>query len=172
MTDMDFTELVKRKIEERREGRSASIKAAAEANRRFDTRVAPLVSALEGAIERLSRDAMFANAMGRPEIAVRRSDQNGREGTVSFKGRAGQVSFVVCGSDAVLVPILPDWVVSNALDCEMAYGHEPIKGDLIRINDLILRVCDLLGEFFADICLSSASEFLQPEPGKRDSMKW
>ena len=67
---MNFTELVQRKVEERREGRSASVQAAAEADGRFRTRVASLCAAMSDMIERLSDDPMFANAMGRPEVTV------------------------------------------------------------------------------------------------------
>jgi hypothetical protein len=54
----------------------------------------------------------------------------------------------------------------------MVYTVDPIEGDLFSIDDLILRVCDQLGEFFADIYLSPAVHFVQPESGKSDSLKW
>jgi hypothetical protein len=172
MTDTDFTELVKRKIAERREGRSAAVQAAAEADRRFNTRVASLLAAVTQMIESLSGDSLFANAMGRPEVSVRRDDKDGLEGRLEFKGRAGRVVFIVCDGDPVLVRIYPEQAISTALGCEIAYEAEPIKGDLSRIDDLMLRVWDHLGEFFADIYLSPAAHVLQPESGTSDSLKW
>jgi hypothetical protein len=172
MAGMDFTELVQRKIEERREGRSAVVQAAAKADERFRTRVAPLVAAVSGMIERLSSDPMFGYAIGRPEVTVKRDDKLGQEGSLSFGGRAGRVLFIVTANGSVLVRIQPDWAVATALDCDMSYEVDPIRGDLSGIDDLLLRVCDHLGDFLADIYLSPAVHLVQPEAGKPDSLKW
>ena len=64
---MSFTERLQRKIEERREGRSAFVDAAAEAQARVRTRAAPLVEAVTALVGRLAEDPMFANGVGRPQ---------------------------------------------------------------------------------------------------------
>ena len=172
MAGMDFTEVLQRKIEERREGRSAVVQATARADERFRTRVAPLAAAVSGMIERLSSDPMFAHAIGRPDVTVKRDDRLGQEGSLSFVGRVGRVSFIVTANDSVLVRIQPDWAVVTALDCALSYEVDPIKGDLSGIDDLLLRVCDHLGDFLADIYLSPAVHLVQPEAGKPDNLKW
>ena len=43
---MNFTDQIKRKIEERREGRSAAVRTAMDADARFRKRTAPLAVAL------------------------------------------------------------------------------------------------------------------------------
>lgn len=162
---MNFTELVQRKIEERREGRSASVQAAAEADGRFRTRVAPLRAALSDMIERLSDDPMFANAMGRPEVTVQRDDKNGREGALRFEGRVGMISFLIHADGKAWMRVYPNWAVMAALDCGITYQIEPVRGELSDIDDLIQRACDHLSDFFADIYLSPAAHLLEPERG-------
>lgn len=160
---MNFTESVQRKIEERREGRSALVNTAAEADRRFRTRTVPLLEALSDMIKRLSEDPMFANAFGRPEVVAARSDQIGREGALRFEGRVGIVSFLIYKESEISLRIHPNWAITSALDCGMTYQVDSVKGDLSIIDDFIQQVCDRFSGFFADIYLSPAAHLLQPE---------
>lgn len=65
---MNFTELVQRKIEERREGRSALVQIVAEADRSFRTRAGRLSETLSDMIKRLSTNPMFAKVFGRQDV--------------------------------------------------------------------------------------------------------
>lgn len=42
-------------------------------------------------IEALAADPMFANAMGRPDVIVKRDDSDGLTGSLTLKGRAGDI---------------------------------------------------------------------------------
>ena len=160
---VNFTEIVQREIEERREGRSALLQASAEADGRFRTRTVPLFAATSEMIKQLSADPMFADAMGRPEVTVKRDDQDGREGALTFEGRLGMVSFLIHADGGVWMRIYPSWAIAAALDCGTAYQIEPVKGDLSDIDNFIHRACDHLSDFFADIYLSPAAHLLEPE---------
>jgi hypothetical protein len=164
--DASFTDLVRQKIEERRDGRSAAMRAAAEADDRFRALAAPVVAAASELVKQLSGDAMFSNAMGRPEVTVRRDDKDGHRGSVKFEGETGALFFDISGGDEIRMQIMPDFVVRTALDCGVCYGLEPIKGDLSRIEDFIDRVRDHVAEYLADIYLSPAAHLLEPKSKK------
>jgi hypothetical protein len=162
MKGMNFTQLLQQKIEERREGRSAAVLAAAEADARFRTRVAPLVEAVANLAKTLSTDTMFAALMGRPEVEFRREDEDGYEGTVRLSGRFAALSFNVMRRGGVLLRIQPGTIVMTALDCGLSYETGPIKGDWDRIDDLMACACDHMADFIADIYLSPVAHILQP----------
>jgi hypothetical protein len=166
MREANFTNLVRQKIEERRDGRSTAVRAATEADDRFRALAAPLVSAASELVKQLSGDAMFSNAMGRPEVTVRRRDKDGRRGEVKFEDEAGSLFFDISGSDEIWMRIMPNFVVTAALDCGLCYAFEPIKGDLSRIEDFIDRVRDHVAEYLADIYLSPAAHLLEPKSKK------
>jgi hypothetical protein len=65
----------------------------------------------------LSSDRMFAHAMGRPEVTIRREDTDGREGVVSFAGPAASISFQSFERSHVWMRIYPSTAVMQALDC-------------------------------------------------------
>jgi hypothetical protein len=163
---MDFTAVVSRKIEERREGRSAAAQAAAKADARFRARADPLLTAVSNMVAILSADPMFGNAIGRNEVTAKRDDKDGTIGVVQCSGRAGVLSFQIIEGGVVLMQILPDWVATSALDCSYTYTHEPIKGDLSAVDDLIGRACDHIADFIADLYLSPAAHMLEPESPK------
>ena len=164
MTDTSFTALVQQKIVERREGRSAAARAASEADARFRARAAPLVARALEMMKDLSSDPMFANAMGYPDVSIRREDADGRIGVVSFAGPAGVLSFQTFEHDRIGMQIYPKPIVMGALDCGLTYGIDPLKGELSRIDDLMARVRDHIAEFLADIHLSPAAHILQSKP--------
>jgi hypothetical protein len=93
MKEANFTDLVRQKIEERRDGRSAAVRAAAEADDRFRALAAPLVTAASELVKQFAGDAMFSNAMGMVEVTVRRRDKGGRHGEVKFDGEAATLFF-------------------------------------------------------------------------------
>jgi hypothetical protein len=132
MKEAHFTDPVRQKIEERRDGRSAAVRAAAEADDRFRALAAPVVAAVSELVKQLSGDAMFSNAMGRPEMTVRRVDKDGRHGEVNFEGEAGALFFDVSGTNQIWMQIMPNFVVKLALDCGFCYAIEPIQGDISR----------------------------------------
>jgi hypothetical protein len=167
MKEANFTDLVRQKIEERRDGRSAAVRAAAEADDRFRALAAPVVAAVSALVKQLSGDAMFSNAMGKmPEMTVRRIDQEGRHGDIKFEGESGALLFDISGSDEIWMQIMPNFVVMTALDCGFCYAIEPIKGDLSHIEDFIDRVRDHIAEYLADIYLSPAAHLLEPTSKK------
>jgi hypothetical protein len=147
MKEANFTNLVRQKIEERR-----------------DALAAPLVSAASELVKQLSGDTMFSNAMGRPEVTVRRRDKDGRRGEVKFEGEAGALFFDISGSDEIWMQIMPNFVVTAALDCGLCYAFE--SSDLPRIEDFIDRVRDHVAEYLADIYLSPAAHLLEPKSKK------
>lgn len=164
MTDTIFTALVQQKIVERREGRSAAAQAATEADARFRARTAPLVARALEMMKDLSSDPMFANAMGYPDVSIRREDADGRIGVVSFAGLAGVLSFQTFNHGGIGIRIYPEPIVMGALECGLSYGIDPLKGELSRIDDLMARVRDHIAEFLADIYLSLAAHILQSKP--------
>lgn len=166
MKEADFTDLVRQKIEERRDGRSAAVRAAAEADDRFRALAAPVIAAASELVNRMSADAMFSNAMGKPEVTVRRTDKEGRRGHIIFEGEAGGLLFDISASDEIWMQIMPNYVVTAALDCGLSYAIGPVKGDLSRIGDFIDRVRDHVAEYLADIYLSPAAHLLEPKPEK------
>ena len=163
---MNFTELVRGKIEERRRGRSAAVQAAADADGRFRTRATLLLAAVSEMLGKLSDNPMFALAMGRSEVTVRRQDKEGQEGSLTFEGPVGSVSFSIDVDGSVSMRIYPSLPVASALDCGLAYGTDPVRGGPYDIDEFIPRVRDHLGDFLADIYLSPAAHLVQPEAGR------
>ena len=163
---MSFTDLLKRKIEERRDGRSPPVQTAMDADAQFRQRTAPLAAALTAMIETLAADPMFANAMGRPDIIVKRDDSDGLTGSLTFKGRAGDIAVRVDADGSSHMEIYPDFVVRQALKYGMTYGAKPISGNLSGTDEFIACIRDHIGDFLADIYFSPAAHLLQPEGNK------
>lgn len=164
MSNISFTDLVQQKVVERREGRSAAVQAAMEADAAFRARAAPLLAEASELIEVLSSDPMFANAMGHPKVTIRREDTDGRQGTLGFAGPAGTLTFSIYNDKTVWVRINPALTVVAALDCGLSYGIDPLKGEMSHVDDLIVRVRDYIAEFVADVHLSSAANILLLRP--------
>jgi hypothetical protein len=163
MKEIDFTSLVQQKIEERREGRSATRQAAVEADARFHSRAAPLVAAASDMAEDLSKDPMFVNAMGKPHVIIKRTDNIGLCGSARFPGRAGAIVFQVHDRGTVSMRIEPEFRAAEALGCGLTYAPDSLQGDLSNIEDLIFRARDHIADFLADIYLSPVAHLLEPE---------
>ena len=116
---MSFTQRLQRKIEERREGRSASVDAAAEAEARVRTRVAPLVEAVAALVGRLAEDPMFANGVCRPQPTFSMPELPGAGVgiPVRFYGRVGSFCFRLREGDELAFEILPGLELNRALAC-------------------------------------------------------
>lgn len=159
--NIDFTKLVDQKIAERRDGRSTAVEAAAQADERFRVRAAPVAAAVSEMVKGLSKNPMFAHAMGWPEVTWKREDTSGRVGVVSIDGCAGTVSFLIFEHDVIWMRIYPSMIVAQALDSSLVYTIDPIKGDLARIEDMIICAIDHIADFFADIYWSPATHILR-----------
>jgi hypothetical protein len=163
---MKFCELVGQKIEERREGRSAAVKAAEAADARFAATAAPLVAAVAKLLEELASDRMFHNAMGRPDIAINRLDASGGEGAVKFQGRVGVVSIVLISEGRMLMRITPNYSVAAALDQGgYTYTEDCVQGEMDKLDEFVDAVRDRLADYLADIYLSAVAHYVL-EPGK------
>jgi hypothetical protein len=101
------------------------VRAAAEADARFRSHVAPLVVSASNMVKTLSADDMFANAMGIPEASVRLYKRDGRTGVVEFCYHKATTSFLILESGNIQMSIQPDYVAASARDCDQVYG-EPI----------------------------------------------
>ena len=89
---MEFSERVRRKIEERQKGRSAFANARAEAEAQLRARTAPLMRAVSALIARVSEDAAFRDPMGQPAITLDGPHETG-SGSVTVRGRAATLTF-------------------------------------------------------------------------------
>ena len=163
---MSFTDLLKRKIEERREGCSDFVQTAMDADARFRQRTAPLAAALTAIVEALAADPMFANAMRRPDIIVKRDDSDGLTRSLTFKGCAADIGVRVDADRSSHMRIYLNFDARQALQSGMTYEAKPISGDPSGIDEFIACIRDHLGDLLADISFSPAAHLLQPEPDK------
>ena len=161
---MSFTDRLQRKSEERREGRSAFVDAAAEAEARVRTRVAPLVEAVAALVRRLAADPMFANGVGRPQLTTGMPDTPGGSISVRFSGRVGSFCFWLREGDELAFEILPGLELNRALACGRGSytGAKPLSGHIEHLDAFLEQVEDHIAEFIADVHGSPAAHLLEP----------
>jgi hypothetical protein len=160
---MSFTDMLQRKIEERRAGLSSKALAEAARDKRFRVLAAPVINALEAMRDRLFEDPLFADVVGRPEVNVAPWDDEGEDGaTLSLKGRL--VTFSVATDakrDRVSLRIYPDLSTTHALNCRLSYSPDSgIKGSSKDLNAFITSVEDHIADFLADVATTPAAASL------------
>lgn len=168
-TTNGFTELVRRKIEERREGRSETVNAAAAAEARLRERAAPLMDALVAMVARLSRDPMFANAVGRPEVTFECVDEGAAR--LTFDGPTSTFAFRLEKDDDVCFHITLSARLDHALgrDFGGANGPKPLYGTLDRLDEFVVHAEDRIAELLADLYLSPAAHLVLGTGKRRDT---
>lgn len=158
-----FTALVRRKIEERREGRSEALNALAAAEARLRKRAAPLTDALAAMVARLSQDPMFANAVGRPEVVFKCDNALAGEGYATFDGPAATFEFALDRDGSIRLRTYPTGIAMHALERNYASGYtgsKPLSGTLDGLDEFLARVEDHIAELLADLYLSPAAHLV------------
>jgi hypothetical protein len=165
---MSFTDIVQRKIEERRTGPSPRAVAQAARDKRFRLLATQVINALEAMRDRLFEDPLFADVIGQPEMGIEPWNEEGEEGaTLNLKGRLATFSIVTdLKRDGFSFRIYPDMRTSEALSCSLA-GYSPdsgMRGCSTDLNSFIILIEDHIADFLADVATTPATALLLQTP--------
>jgi hypothetical protein len=165
---MSFTDIVQRKINERRTGPSPKALAQAARDKRFRLLATEVISALEAMRDRLFEDPLFADVIGRPEVGVESWDEEDEDGaTLTFAGRLATFSILMnIKRGQFSFRIYPDMRTTEALGCSLA-GYSPNSGIRGRSTDLKASITLIEGhiaDFLADIATTPAAALLSQSP--------
>jgi hypothetical protein len=166
---MSFTDIVQRKIQERRTGPSPKALAEAARDKRFRSLATQVINALEAMRDRLFEDPLFADVIGRPDVGVEPWNEEGEDGaTLSLKGRLATFSIVTdIKRDRFSFRIYPDMPSTEALGCSLAAGYSPdggMRGRSTDLNAFIARIEDHIADFLADVATTPAAALLLQSP--------
>jgi hypothetical protein len=161
---MSFTDIVQRKIKERRTGPSPQALARAARDKRFRLLATQVINALEAMRDRLLEDALFADVIGRPEVGVEPWNEEGEDGaTLDLKGRLATFSLVAdIKRDRFVFRIYPDIPTTEALGCPLI-GYSPdsgMRGRSTDLNAFITLIEDHIADFLADVATTPAAALL------------
>ena len=169
---MSFTDILQRKIAERRTGPSPKVLAEAARDKRFRALATPVINALEAMRDRLFEDPLFADVIGRPVVEVEPWNEEGEDGaTLSLKGRLARFSILAdITRDRFSFWIYPDMPTGEALGCPMtSYSPDSgMRGRSTDLNAFIALVEDHIADFLADVATTPAAALLlQSSPAIR-----
>jgi hypothetical protein len=161
---MSFTDIVQRKIRERRTGPSPKALAQAARDKRFRLLATQVINALEAMRDRLFEDPLFADVIGRPEVGVEPWNEEGEDGaTLHLKGRLATFSILTdIKRDRFSFRIYPDMPTTEALGCSLA-GYSPdsgMRGRSTDLNAFITLIEDHIADFLADVATTPAAALL------------
>lgn len=170
-----FSERLRRKIRERREGTSPAAAAAERAEAERRAALAPVRAALEGLWARLADEPVFARAFGRRPDITAEPPASDELGVLRVRGAVASVTvFVLRRHERLLkhdveVCLVPDYRICEALGCPPRYGSPPcLFGKLDDLDRLMAAVEERLAEFLAEVCLSPAAGRVTADPPVRD----
>lgn len=162
---MSFTDIVQRKIKERRTGPSPKALAQAARDKRFRLLATQVINALEAVRDRLFEDPLFADVIGRPEVSVEPWNEEGEDGaTLNLKGQLSSTFSIVTDikRDRFSFRIYPDIRTTEALGCSMA-GYSPdsgMRGRSTDLNAFITLIEGHIADFLADVATTPAAALL------------
>ena len=171
--NMDFSELVRGKIEARRQAYSVA-KAAADALRTQALEpIRPVHDALTAMIERLARDPIFASGFGSaPKIEFKWPAESETLPVLWVYGRVGYLRVAVSKPlsfseeqvpGSLELVIHPDWRVAEVLGKSGNYGDAaPVQGTVDDIPGFFAAAEDMIAEFLADVAVSPVGRKFLP----------